>query len=114
MQTLLQHLDAPRASLRMLCAFTALHMAIEARSGNPAAQLQQLPGVLGKLLHVLALPACTVTEPGGASFHIALCNLLCLSCCSKLLQPALIRRGAREAMDELLHACAFLYVVMRL
>ena len=64
MHALLQHLEAPKASLRILCAFVAMHMALEARSGIPAALPAQLPAVVDKLLHVLAIPACTVTQAG--------------------------------------------------
>ena len=62
--TLLQHIDAPNASLRMLCAFVAMHMAIEARSGNLPAQPTQMQAVVEKVLHVLVLPACTITVSG--------------------------------------------------
>ncbi len=44
----------------MLCAFVAMHIALEARSGTPADSPAQLPAVVDKLLHVLATPACTV------------------------------------------------------
>ena len=63
-QALLQHVETPKASLRMLCAFVAMHMAIAARSGSLPAQPMQLQPLVGKLLHVLALPACTLTATG--------------------------------------------------
>ena len=68
-QALLQHLDTPKVSLRMLCAFVAMHIAIEARSGSPPAQPGQLQAVAEKLLHLLGLPACPITATGMA------CNL---------------------------------------
>ncbi len=72
--TLLQHIDAPNASLRMLCAFVAMHMAIKARSGNPPAQPAQMQAVVEKVLHVLVLPAGTVTVSGETSVVVVLCS----------------------------------------
>ena len=65
-QALLQHVETPKASLRMLCGFVAMHVAIRARSGNLPAQPAQLQAMVDKLLHVLSLPACTVTASGMA------------------------------------------------
>ena len=64
-QALMRCLDMPKASLRVLCGFMAMHMAIEARSGSAAA-LPAQQAVTEKLLQVLAQPACTVTEAGEA------------------------------------------------
>ncbi len=66
-QALLQQIETPKASPRMLCAFVAMHMAIKARSGDLPAQPAQLQAIVEKLLHVLLLPACTVTASGVAS-----------------------------------------------
>ena len=61
---LLQHMGAPNASLRMLSAFVAMHMAIEARSGTLPAQPAQMQAVVEKVLHVLVMPASAVTDSG--------------------------------------------------
>ncbi len=63
---LLQHMEASNASLRMLCAFVAMHVAIEARSGNLPAQSAQMLAIVQKVLHVLAMPASGVTDSGEA------------------------------------------------
>ena len=86
MHALLQHSEAPKASLRMLCAFVAMHMALEAKLGNPAAPPAQLPAVVDKLLHVLVMPACTITQAGATSAVSALHKALgaCISLCASL------------------------------
>ena len=69
-QTLMRCLDVPKASLRVLCGFMAMHMAIEARSGKAAAKPVQ-QALTEKLLQVLAQPACSVTEAGEAGLQLA-------------------------------------------
>jgi hypothetical protein len=69
LETLMHCLEAPRASMRMLCAFVAMHLATEARSGNASAQgaqPRQFHGLVEKLLTVLAMPACHITQTGAA------------------------------------------------
>ena len=69
LQTLMRCLEAPKASMRMLCAFAAMHLATEARSGSAsahAAQPGQFHGLVEKLLTVLAMPACRITQTGDA------------------------------------------------
>ncbi len=69
-QALMRCLDVPKASLRVLCGFMAMHMAIEARSGKAAAKPVQ-QALTEKLLQVLAQPACSVTEAGEAWLQLA-------------------------------------------
>lgn len=69
LETLMRCLEAPRASMRMLCAFAAMHLATEATSGNAIAQAAQprhFHGLVEKLLTVLAMPACHITQKGAA------------------------------------------------
>ena len=66
----MRRLDMPKASLRVLCGFMAMHMAIEARSGRAAAQPAQ-QAVTEKLLQVLAQPVCSITEAGEAWLKLA-------------------------------------------
>ena len=63
-QALLQQVESPKASLRMLCAFTAMHMGMDAGTRELPAQQGQTQAVVEKLLHVLLLPACTLTASG--------------------------------------------------
>ena len=69
LERLVHCLEGPRASLRLLCAFAAMHLATEARSGDAsaqAAQPEQFHGLVEKLLTVLAMPACHITQTGAA------------------------------------------------
>ncbi len=81
LSTLMRCLEAPKASMRMLCAFAAMRLAMEARSGDAsahAAQPGQFHGLVEKLLIVLAMPACSITQTGAAlhlkSHGVALCQ----------------------------------------
>ena len=64
-------MEAANASLRMLCAFVAMHIAIEARSGNLPAQHPQMQAIVEKVGHVLVMPASAVTS-SGETLHMKL------------------------------------------
>ena len=71
LETLMRCLEAPRASMRMLCAFAAMHLGTEARSGHASAQAAQpvqFHGLVEKLLTVLAMPVCHITQTGAALY----------------------------------------------
>lgn len=76
-QVLLQQLESPQASMRMLCAFVTMHMAIEARSNSLPARHEPMQAVVKTVLHVLALPACTLTGSGIVPTADDLCSKTC-------------------------------------